>query len=859
MVLTGKTIQLEFKEAKLHMKNFNTLKILLIPFLSLLMASLVYAENPTHALLQKYCFNCHDEDVQKGNFQLDNLNLDISSGKDAESWQLILDQLNLDEMPPRKKKQPSSEERRQIINYLTESLKIAAEQKRKDVQVVMRRLTKKQYSNSLRDLLGIDITYGKALPKEYLSKDGFKNNGSEQVISLLQTEYYQSIADSALEKATPEKPEPSLKYHMQFGFDINSKKSKKDKPAKKRNIPAKINNLNNADYLVETLQNRNIASKASKYEKVELEDDCKASMRGSKKGSFEFLKEGIKLKPNVPHTETYEAHAAFLPPSPNLQMHLKEFPLSGEFLLKIKVAKGNKKSGDAYVKAYIGEKTDWGVDFEMFEHAQKITKPAGKFQTIEFKGRLENFPIPVIDPRHIDPKSALVIGVVNDSPKGANEAQIIISSMELIINPVESWPPHSYSKIFIPSKNTGNEDLYSKEIIKNFMSRAFRRPVSSHEVKSYHGLWKTFRPQSRSFVESIRGTLSAILSSPNFLYLIEKKPQEGSFEISEMEMASRLSYFLWNSMPDTELLRLAFKKQLKQNLDFQIDRMLNNPKSQGFIEAFTSEWLQIEKMVNVELNPKKYKNYNRFTRKDMVFETRHFFKEVLDKNLSVMNFIDSDFTMLNQNLAQFYGIKGVSGSAFRRVLLKRNPERRGLISQGLFLSGNSDGTEGHPVKRGVWLISRILDDPPPEPPPNVPEIDNSDPEMAKLPMRQQLEKHRESQSCYECHRKIDPWGMLFDNYDAAGQWMGKKLEPIELSNGKSLRDSNELKQYLLKERKEQVARAMTKYLLRYGLGRSLSFVDEKYIDQIVNESQKNDHKLKSLIFTIVKNPIFSKK
>jgi hypothetical protein len=183
-----------------------------LPFLTFLIISFsLSADNAAHTILKKFCYDCHDEDVQKGKFRLDHLNKDIAGGVDAERWRLVLDQLNLDEMPPKKKKQPTADERMQLINYITKSLKSAAEHKRKDVQVVLRRLTGEQYTNSLRDLLGVDINFGKPLPTERLSEDGFKNNGEEQVISLLQTEYYQSIADNALSKAILDRPAVSYK------------------------------------------------------------------------------------------------------------------------------------------------------------------------------------------------------------------------------------------------------------------------------------------------------------------------------------------------------------------------------------------------------------------------------------------------------------------------------------------------------------------------------------------------------------------------------------------------------------------------------------------------------------------------
>lgn len=478
------------------------------------------ADDKAHKILERYCYTCHDEDTQKGNFQMDNLSKDLIDGDDADLWHLVLDQLNLHEMPPKKKKQPSEPDRQYVINYITDSLRKAAENKRQDVNVTLRRLTKQQYTNSLRDLLGLDVDFGKPLPAERFSKDGFKNNGEEQVISLLQTEYYQEIADKALDKTLPIKPPVSHRYNFTFGKKINIANYKKEKKQKR----VKGRPIGEFDYITRTYTNRNPLEKGSDYERNDFYKRAYASTRGSKKGRYEMTKEGMLLKPSVPHRETYDenqAHAAFLSPSPNLQFQINQFPVSeGDFTLKVKVAKVGK--GDAYVKAFMGERLDWGTDSKSFKESIKITKPENEFQTIEFSGRLENFPIPVFDPRHKDPDSTLVFGFLNDSGELSDTA-IVIKEVEFTTNPKEFWPPKGYAKILVPSVNESNEEVYSKEVLRNFMSKAFRRDITSSELGEYHQLWKSLRSESDSFLESIKDTLSAVITSPKFLYMVEEK------------------------------------------------------------------------------------------------------------------------------------------------------------------------------------------------------------------------------------------------------------------------------------------------------------------------------------------------
>jgi hypothetical protein len=391
------------------------------------------------------------------------------------------------------------------------------------------------------------------------------------------------------------------------------------------------------------------------------------------------------------------------------------------------------------------------------------------------------------------------------------------------------------------------------------MQRAFRKSPTKNQLHRYHQLWQDLRPLCLSFEESIKDSLLAVLNSPRFLYLVETSSEHETTQIKETELASRLSFFLWNSLPDSQLIQLAEQQSLRKNLDLEIERLLQDERANHFIQAFTTEWLQMDKMTHVKINANQYSSFNKYIREDMQKETRHFFAEVLHNNLSIMNFIDSKFSMLNQKLAKYYGISKVIGPHFRRVPIKNHPERSGIISNGIFLTGNSDGITGNPIKRGVWMLSRILDDAPPEPPPNVPEIDPGDPDFLNLSIREQLKKHRQNESCYECHRKIDPWGLLFENYNAAGIWENKKLKNVNLSNGKTLNNAIELKQYLIQDRQEQFSYAMTKYLLRYALGRSLSYVDNPHINQLVAQSKEDNYALKSLIKNIIKSPLFSKK
>ncbi len=821
--------------------------------------------NRIQPILGNYCVGCHGDEKQKGDIRFDELDPDIIHGKDAETWQLVLDQLNLGDMPPKKaEKQPMDGERRALVNWLTASLKEAAEHKRKDVRVVMRRLTVEQYTNSLRDLLQLDVNFGQSLPPDGLSDDGFKNNGEEQVISLLQTEYYMTIAERALKKAIiSDTPPVSYRYRFKFGAGINADKRHKDgRKSGAREVP-----VSDQDHIVETFENRNVGTTASAFVANDFRQRCYPDLRGARNKRFSIEKDGVLLKPAIPHVE--QGDFVWLAPMPSLKLHLRDFPMEGDFVLRVKVARADAENeAHPYLRACIGEWLDHGEDFETLERSIKVIGTLDKFQTIEFRGRLDNFPVPIYDPEKKDIATMIVVGVWNDAmatDKSVNGPAIIVKSMEFECGHVGEWPPASQKHILIASKNSGTEAVYSREVIQKFMDSAFRRPATSEEVDAYHGLWKSLRPDCESFEQSIRETLASVLCSPNFLYLVESSaaPAAAPNTITEHQLASRLSYFLWNSMPDDRLLQLAEQKQLRDNLSDEIDRMIKDSRSGDFVTAFCDQWLQTEKMTHTKVNTRKFPRFNRFVRDDMLRETRLFFAEVLHKDMSIMNLVDADFTMLNQNLAQFYGIDSVKGGQFRKVTVADDAKRGGLISQGLFLTGNSNGKEPHPIKRGAWLISRILGDPPPPPPPNVPQIEEDDPAVAKLSIKEQLQRHRENPSCVDCHAKIDPWGLLLENYNAVGQWAHRDGAAVatlpSFPGGKTLDGVDALKQYILKEKNEQFTRALVQHLLRYALGRSLSFTDRAAINEIVKTVEKDNYGLQGLLRTMITSPLFSGK
>ena len=1001
-------------------------------------------------IFDEYCFTCHIK-KDKGGVRITDLDPDMVNGKDAQKWYGMLDVLNLGDMPPEEDDQPTDKEKAILIDWLTTELKHAAQVKKGEISTIIRRLNKEQYTNTVKELLGIDLNFGKELPDDGLSHEGFKNNGETLGMSSLHIDYYMKIARKALDKAIVEGDAPDIyRYKITLGENISGKPGKAGLGYQSAPIDWK-------HYKIETLAPEGKPFKATAHQfqtkwtfgnddqKGKVVDDLYETfyldMRGSNKKRYSMAANGMIMKSSIPHVE--KAAQIWQGPAPNLKVIMRDFPKEGDFVVRVKASmapvvmektpmlniekqkalisydektdginapagaiivdarkpkkhkglninkryihtKGGKtqatfeinvpeaglyqldavyaaqdsrpieitinkdiqqskifshktgswdklkahaavvleltkgkhsvklsrKSGafphirslafiklnknDAnavafakkdepkkpeektgqkpWLRAFIGNRLDDGMEYATFDQPKEVTAPEGKSQILEFRGRLEDLPMPVIDPNDRTYLGNMaVLGVWNDAfALNNNEAgaPVLIQSIEFEGPYLESWPPASHKKIFIDSKNKTNKEQYTREIIANFMANAFRREPKTEEVERLVSFWKRNQQEFPSYEQSIKETLLAVLCSPHFLYMAEPVKEKNT-KLNDYQLASRLSYFLWNTMPDSELLDLAEKGKLKANLSAQVKRMLQDPKAFEFSRSFTYQWLELNRLESIGINIGMYPSYTRFVKEDMAKETYHFFHEVLTKNLSIKNFIDSDFVMINQNMAQFYGIDGVYGSEFRPVRVPRSLNRGGLLSQGSFLTGHSSGEDSHPIKRGVWLIERLLDNPPPEPPPNIPIPDPEDPEFARLTVKQQLEKHRDKASCKNCHMKIDPWGVAFEQYDAIGQLRTQirakngPTKPVDakstLPGGTSVDGIAGLKEYIFKNEVDSLNRGVVKHLAAYALGRSLNFTDDEDIKKILKKVKDNDYRMHTVIESIVTSELFTQR
>jgi hypothetical protein len=441
------------------------------------------------------------------------------------------------------------------------------------------------------------------------------------------------------------------------------------------------------------------------------------------------------------------------------------------------------------------------------------------------------------------------------------------SLRELLIGNLTLKTPKGKSERFRDTLTVVSSDpkVDLRNLVQTFARRAFRRPVDAAESEKFVQLAVQTLEANDDFVEALRVAYRAILCAPRFVYLNE--PKAGPLD--DYSIATRLSYFLWNRPPDRELLDLAHMGHLRQpeTLDVQVERMLRDPRSQNFVSDFASQWLELSQIDFTEPDRKLYSDFDIVVQNSMLDETHRFLQHLLDKNLSVRQLIDSNFTFMNSRLARYYELPELEDDTMRRVKLSPKDHRGGLLTQGAILKVTANGTNTSPVLRGVWVANRILGEDIPPPPENVPAIE---PDIrGATTIREQLEKHRSDKACAACHSKIDAAGFALENFDAAGRWRDHylksengKLKPgtkidssYALNDGRKFEGLQQFQNLVISDPKK-LARNFAGKLLAYGTGCAIQFADRPALEQIVARVEAEDYGVRSVIREVVKSPIF---
>lgn len=780
--------------------------------------------NDIRPILKARCLQCHGPDDQQADLRLDLLSTDlVKNAKGAESWHDVMNALNKNEMPPEDADPLTPQERQRLTGWIANQLDLLKKARRSTGgTVVLRRLNRFEYQNTMTDLLGVELNYSENLPPDPISEDGFRNNGAALKMSSMQLEYYLKAARRGLQTAIVEGTAPEVFEHQSSTTDSDKGKG------------------NWTDRLGRT-------------------------------GQF--------------------------------VMRVPEFPDTGEFVIRATV-RTEVPDGAAYpvLQVKLGYRSDVRAPATV---VATVDVADTQSQEIEFRGRLEEFPIQtrsqskypgmliwlenVYSDGRPDPKPTKK--VIEDSPKDDQKKKkkkrtqtvwpedpdfpkIVVESVSFNAPVYTQWPPRHHTGIIAePPKSAADETSAARRSLREFLPRAFRRPVTKPDVDIYLKYYAVVRPEAGTFESAMREVCAMALVSPDFLYL----PESSATRLNDFEIATRMSYFLWSTMPDRPLLKAAEDHLLTHNgtLRQQVDRMLAAPQSTAFVNQFARQWLDLDGVDRVAVNPEFYPDFDNALKPLMVKETQAFLGHILHHNKSCLQLLNADFTLLNEPLARHYGLSGPRGwNQFERVSLTGTHRRGGLLAHASILMANSTGDDSHPIKRAVWIRERLLDDPPAPPPPDVPDLNQDLPELVSLPLKEQLRLHLENEACAACHRGLDPWGVALDGFDAVGlsrdvirrrhpKKRGTMIEhPVdaqtELPDGTSIDGLDELQQYLVTHKREEFARTLVVKLLSYGLGRSVEFTDEDLIDSLTQTFADHDYRLKDLIAEIVCSEAFQK-
>lgn len=528
-------------------------------------------------------------------------------------------------------------------------------------------------------------------------------------------------------------------------------------------------------------------------------------------------------------------------------------PADGKYSLKIKA--GADQAGSEPVRMLIKVGNEPVKEFRV---TARKTSPATVRATLALVKGANRIAVGFANPHTEAAPAATTPGRLSAAAKPGTRA-LLIDQIELV-GPPGPRLPESHQRIFItkPGPDLAKRDA-ARVIIERFATRAFRQPVTTAKLDRLLTLFDLAEQEGETFNGAVRVALEGVLISPYFLYRLEQeqpgKPG-GVVPISDWELASRLSYFLWSSMPDDELFDLAKAGKLHDpaTLGQQVKRMLQSPKSRALVETFGEQWLGLRGLDRHEPDPTEFPDFDKTLRKAMYDEATMFFESVMRDDRSILEFLDSDYTFLNERLAKHYGIAGVSGAQMRKVKLS-DRKRGGVVSMASILTVTSGPTRTSPVKRGQWILDQIMGDPPPPPPPGVPPLPVQDKKSAAgLTLRQQLERHRADPTCASCHQRMDQIGFGFENFDGIGRWRDREGSAAvdasgALPGGTTFNGPVEFKTMLLAN-KQDFARTLSGKMLTFALGRALQDHDDATLDQLAQAVERDQYRFSSLVSNI---------
>lgn len=782
-------------------------------------------EKSTSAFFAQNCTACHNPGTRAGGLDLKSIARADSVRRNRDSWESIVRKMRNGEMPPAGSPKPSAAQSKAIIRSIEAELERVDHAGAADPgRVTARRLNRAEYNNTVDDLLGVDMRPADDFPQDD-SGYGFDNNGDVLSLSPSQMDRYLTAAERLARAAVfgPEKMQPTL---------VRLETSRR-RIVPTMTIPA--------SYDVSGLS---------------IPNSLHVTHRFPTEGSylFRFRLDGLRpLGSEALHFALWidgkQAQEMEFDPTGSAAFNLDRQDFSGRTLeCRARVTPGEHWIVATIERLYEGLPAEYGGPNPSKRHiAPPEFRPPPGFppeRIAAFKLRFEarrKEKVPVNEVR----VSGLEVGGPYDQQTGPS-----ITSLRKVFTCGHLHGPHGPG--------------CARKIVSDFAARAFRRPVTSQEIDRYTNLVSLAQRQGDSFDEGICLALQGILVSPHFLYRIERDPaptrDDPSHLISQHELASRLSYFLWSTMPDDALRACADGQTLRKPgvLAAQVRRMLKDPRSDALSQNFCGQWLQFRALESVRPDGERFPAFDDYLRISMRRETELFFQSVVRDDRSILDLLVGKYSYLNGRLASFYGVSGVEGPEFRRVDLTGTP-RGGLLTQASILTVTSYANRTSPVLRGKWILENILNAPPPAPPPGVPNLDVST-VGSEASLRQQLELHRKNPTCAACHARMDPLGFGLENFDAIGQWReqdGKIAIDASgsLPDGRSFRGPDGLRS-LLKADRAAFGQCLTAKLLTYGLGRGLEAGDSATVKEITRRAAESDYRFSNLIMEIVNSRPF---
>lgn len=800
--------------------------------LSFAIAPLSLAKEPLEAFLETHCVSCHGPDKEKGDLRIDQLSRNFRMGEDSHLWAEVIEKVNSGEMPPDDEPLPEQEEIATFIAELDKRLKEGkAARMAARPAVAHYRLSRKEYQNTVYDLLGVryDPTKPGALNEDTLWH-GFERIGSQLSLSPSHMDRYYRAADIVLERAFSTTSSEAMKVHktaaeLRYGGGKKQQEALDrfgiKRPLRFLLFPGRVQSALSSNWFGKT------GPEHSGLYKLRLQ----ASGVRPPGGQPAHLSIGKKTS-----EENVEGIIEFDITAPEDDPQIYEFEVFLEMPAQLHFAVVatdvvDRRGGAAFRNALASR------DGYLFTHSSETAL--------------------------LNPNAPQMF----DGEGNGIFSTVILDWVEWE-GPLVSDEEKSRRKGVLPPDDATVEVV--AEHLQRFAERAWRRTVTEEELKGYLDSYNSDREAGESTTDAYRAALLRVLTSRHFIYLVEGDP-EARERLTDSELASRLSYFLWSSMPDDDLFAAAKGGTLSgDGLGKEVDRMLTDNRINRFIDDFSRQWLQLHRVGMFPPDRKLYPTYDDWLEASMREEPVEFFREMLVQNLPIDQFLDSDWTVANARLSDFYGLPEPKTGEFKRVALKPEDKRGGLLTMGAVLGLTSDGTRHRPVHRGVWLSEVILNKTPPPPPANVDPIEPVPPEGDKVTVRQRLEVHATDPNCASCHANIDPLGFAWDNYDAIGQWRthehvpkGKGEDPLVeasgvMPGGRSFKDANEFKQLLLQDR-DEVARAFIEHLCTYALRRVLTYDDQQDLDAIHSEAKKSGYKIKDIVRAVANSELIKKR